>query len=119
MISDFGAAGDYLAGVINCTIEGAGVGAQRTLTYADGSTIVERLEMLKPATYQMSYTLQSDTPFGNCLTTMRLRDLGPNQAELTWSASFQPVGIPPSEAVDLMEGVLVANCLALKRHLES
>ena len=37
VIGDFGAACPYLARVVNCTVEGEGVGAQRTLTSADGS----------------------------------------------------------------------------------
>ena len=46
VISDFGAAGQYLSGVVTCTVTGEGVGALRTLTSTDGSTIVERLEAL-------------------------------------------------------------------------
>ncbi len=49
---------------------------------------------------------------------MAVRDLGPHQAELTWSASFQPDGLPASEAVDLLEGALAENCLALKQFME-
>ena len=75
VISDFGAAGRYLAGVVNCTVDGAGVGALRTLTNADGSTIVERLEMLDQAARRLSYALLTDTPFRNCLTTIIVRDL--------------------------------------------
>ena len=119
VISDFGAAGQYLAGVVDCTVEGEGVGALRTLTGADGSIIVERLETLDAAALRLSYALMTDTPFGNCLTTMALRDLGLQQAELTWSASFQPDGIPANEAVDLLEGALAENCLALKQFMEA
>ena len=68
--------------------------------------------------HRLGYALLTDTPFGNCLTTMSVRDRGPNQAELAWSATFQPDGIPPSEAVALLEGALAANCLALKQLLE-
>ena len=118
LISDFGAAGQLLAGVVHCTLEGEGVGARRTLTYQDGSNIVERLEALDEAAQQLSYALLTDTPFDNCLTTMALRDLGPNQAELAWSASFEPDGIPEIEALTLMEDALAANCLALKQILE-
>lgn len=118
VISDFGAAGQHLAGVVDCTVEGEGVGALRTLTHADGSTTLESLESRDEADQQLSYALLTDTPFGNCLTTMALRDIDPNQTELAWSASFQPVGIPPSEAVDLLEGALAANCLVLKQFLE-
>ena len=117
-ISDFGAAGQYLSGVVNCSVEGAGVGALRTLTNADGSTVVERLEALDGDARQLSYALLTDTPFSNCLTTMAIRDLSPSRAELEWSATFQPTGIPASEAMEMLEGALAANCLALKQFME-
>lgn len=118
VLGDFGAAYRYLASIINCAVEGAGIGALRVLTSADGGTIVERLETLDEATHQLSYFLLSDTPFRNALTTIALRELGPNQAELVWSVTFEADGLPASEAVDLLEGALAANCLALKRLLE-
>ncbi len=119
VISDFGAAGQYLVGVIDSSAEGQGVGARRTLTNVDNSTIVERLEMLDAAAWRLSYALLTDTPFCDCLTTMTLRDLGPHRAELTWSATFEPDGIPESEAAALMEGALVDNCQALKEFMEA
>lgn len=119
MISDFGAAGQYVAGVADCTVEGEGIGARRTLTYADGSTIVERLETRDAATLRLSYALLTDAPFRNCLTTMALRDLGPRQAELTWSATFQADGLPESEALALLEVALEENSLALKQFVEA
>jgi hypothetical protein len=119
VIGDFGAASQYLAGIVNCTVEDAGVGALRTLTSSDGSTIVERLETLDGVARRLSYALLTDTPFRDCVTTMAVSDLGPNQAELVWSASFQPDGLPASEAVMLLEGALAANCLALKQFIEA
>jgi hypothetical protein len=101
VIGEFGAAGQYLAGVLTCTVEGAGVGALRTLTSVDGSMIVERLDALDGDTRQLRYALLTDTPFRNCLTTTAVRNLGPNQAELEWSATFEPDGIPRSEAVEI------------------
>lgn len=119
VISDFGAADQYLSGVVDCTVEGDGVGALRMLTSADGSTIIERLETLDELAYQLSYTLLTDTPFRNCLTTMTIRELAPNQAELEWSATFKAEGIPTSEAVEMMESALSANCLALKQIVDA
>jgi len=118
VISDFGAADQYLVGILYCTLEGEGIGAQRTLTSFGDGTLIERLETLDAAAQQLSYALLTDTPFGDCLTTIAVRELGPSQAELNWRASFQPVGIPTGEAVDLMEGALAANCLALKQFME-
>jgi hypothetical protein len=119
VISDLRAACQYLAMVVNCTVAGAGVGALRTLTSVDGSTVVECLEALDQAGHRMSYALLTDTPFSNCLTTMAVRDLGPSQAELTWSATFEADGLPASEAAELMEGALAANCVALKQFMEA
>jgi hypothetical protein len=119
VISDLCADRRYLTMVVQCTVEGAGVGARRTLTYADGGTIVERLEALDDVVHRLSYSLLTDTPFRNCLTTMVLRDLGPSQAELEWSATFEADGLPADEAAKLMEGALAANCLALKKFMEA
>jgi hypothetical protein len=118
LISDFGAGSQYLALVTRCTVQGTGIGALRALTYLDGSVIVERLEMIDVALHHLSYILLTDTPFGNCLTTMALRALSLYQVELTWTADFQRTSLPVNEAVALMEGMLADNCQALKRLLE-
>jgi hypothetical protein len=118
LLGDFGAACQYLASVITCTVEGAGVGARRTLTYADGSVIVERLETFDDHAHRLSYALLTDTPFRNCLTTMMVRDLGQSRAELEWSATFAADGLPAEEARELLEGALAANCVALQQLLE-
>jgi hypothetical protein len=120
LIGDFGSADQYLAGVVNCTVEGEGIGARRTLTSTDGiDAIVERLEALDEAAHRLSYALLTDTPFHNCLTTMAVRNLSPHQAELEWSATFEADGLPVSEAVALLEGALAANCLALQQFMEA
>jgi hypothetical protein len=119
LIGDFGAAGQYLAGVVNCMVAGEGVGAQRTLTSADGSTIVERLETLDGVARRLSYALLTDTPFRNCLTTMTVRELGQSRAELEWSTTFEADGLPAEEARELLEDALAANCLALKQFMEA
>lgn len=119
VIGDLGAAGQYLAGVVTCTVVGEGAGARRTLTYTDGSTVIERLEVLSAPAHQLSYLLLADTPFRNCLTTMTVRDLGASQAELAWSATFEPDGLPASEAAALLECALAANCQELKQFMEA
>lgn len=80
VISDFGAACRYFAIVVNGAVEGEGVGARRTLTSADGSVIVERLEALDVRARWLRYALLTDTPFRDCLTTVTVHDLDPTQA---------------------------------------
>ncbi len=118
VISDFGAACQYLVRVVGCTAEGTGVGARRTLTSTAGSMIVVRLETLDGAAPRLSYMLLTDTPFRNCVTTMSVRDLGPSQAELEWSATFEASGLPADEARAMLQTALTANCLALKQFME-
>ena len=118
VIGDLHAACQYLARVVNCTVEGEGVGALRTLTSADGSVVVERLEALDEVAHRLSYALLTDTPFRNCLTTIALHDLGQGQAELGWSANFEADGLPADEARDMLESALMANCLALQQFME-
>lgn len=117
VIGAFGAADQYLAEVITCTVEGAGIGARRTLTYTDGSVIVERLETLDGAAHRLSYALLTDTPFRGCLTTVTVRDLGRGQGEVTWTATFAADGLPASEAVEMLEGAFEANSRALQRFM--
>ena len=105
-------------GVTNCTVEGEGIGARPTLTSADGSTVVERLETLGGVARRLSYALLTDTPFRDCLTTMMVRELGRSRAELEWSATFEADGLPAEEARELLKDALAANCRTLKQLFE-
>ena len=117
VLSDFGAACQYLVMVKNCTVEGQGIGALRTLTYTDGSTIVERLKTLDDAAHRLSYALLSDTPFRDCLTTVTMHDLGLEQCEVVWAAIFDADGLPASEAQEMLEGAFELNSRALQHFL--
>lgn len=114
VLSDFGAACQYLIMVEKCAVEGQGIGALRTLTYTDGSTIVECLEALDDVAYRLSYALLSDTPFRDCLTTVTVYDLGRGQCEVTWSATFEADGLPAGEAAEMLEGAFDLNSRALQ-----
>jgi hypothetical protein len=53
--------------LVGNNVEGEGIGALRTPTSADGSTIPERLEALNGDARQLSDALLTDTPFRDCL----------------------------------------------------
>ena len=118
-ISQFGAAAPYLVGVVDCTMEGDGIGARRTLKNVDNSTIVECLVALDEVNHQLSYVLLTDTPFRNCLTTLSVSGVGQGQAEVTWWMTFEVDGLPINEAIALLEGASEENCLALKQFMET
>jgi len=95
---------------------GEGVGARRTLTSTDGSTVVERLESVDEAARQLSYALLTDTPLA-LRDDHVLRDLvraRPNGVV----GNLPARRLPASEAAALLEGALAANCRALKQLLE-
>jgi len=58
-----------------------------------GIIVVALLETQGPLAQRLSYALLTATLCDNRLTTMAVRDLGPHQAEVAWSASFhKPTG---------------------------
>jgi hypothetical protein len=117
VLSDFGAACQYLVMVENCAVEGQGIGALRTLTYADGSRIVERFQALDDASQRLSYALLSDTRFRDCLTTVTVYELSPGQCEVAWTASFQADGLPANEAQAMLEAAFKLNGRTLQHFL--
>lgn len=108
----------YLYGVVDCMVEGEGVGALRTLVSANGDRIEERLVVLDDVQYRLSYALLSNTPFRDCVTTMAVHDIGPGLAQLEWSAVFEAEGLPEGEAAELLGSALALNCSMLKQFLE-
>jgi hypothetical protein len=119
VISDFGAADRYLPGVIACSVEGSGVGALRTLTHADGSQTVERLEEWDGGTYTLSYTQLSGTPFHNLLTKISVGEIASDHCEVTFWATLQPDGEPTGDQLETLAESLESNARGLLRLLHS
>ena len=59
LLSDFGGLQKYAhpGFVIGCDCDGGGVGALRTVTMADGSQVLERLERLEKDARRLSYSI--------------------------------------------------------------
>lgn len=118
-VSAFGAIELYLPKIVSCQASGDGPGALRTLTSPDGGVIVERLESLNHADRRLTFSLLTDTPFHNCLTTLHTYPIGSSQSALEWTVSFEPDGLPEGEAVALLASALAADSLSFKRSLEA
>jgi hypothetical protein len=52
------------------------------------------------------------------LTAVTVYEPSPGQCEVAWTATFDADGLPANEALDMLEGALTANCLALKQLFE-
>jgi hypothetical protein len=92
-LKDFGGMNKWAPGIADLTITGTGVGAVRTMTFKDGSRVVERLESLNDASRSLSYTiLESTLPVEGYVASLTVRDLGAAGSEVEWFSTFGAKG---------------------------
>ncbi len=84
-----------------CVQQGSGAGALRTLTLADGSTIIDRLEAQTERSYSYSIVNIDDAPlpYSSYRATMKVERVSDTSSKLIWSGDFDPDGISDDEAV--------------------
>ena len=85
VVSAFGGVERWIAGARGCVLEGAGVGAVRTVELA-GRSVRERLDALDSASHALSYSILAPhaLPASDVCATIRLRALGPAATEFSW-----------------------------------
>jgi hypothetical protein len=104
LLRDFGGVNQWVAGIAGLSLNGAGVGAVRTLTYKDGSRATERLESLNDESRTLSYTiLDSTLPLQGYVASLTVKDLGPTGCEVEWFSTFGPKGATEQEVTRLLE----------------
>lgn len=118
-VSDFGNL-DRLDIVESCAVNGEGVGAIRTVVFADHSLghVVERLEAWDPKGRTLSYSILNDDcvlPVRSYLATVRVFEMGPSTCTLAWGSSFEPFGATEGELRPMFEGFYSAAIQAAKR----
>ena len=103
VLGDF-AATDLAAGICKrITVEGAGVGAVRTMVlddrFGDGY-VRERLESFDPVDRFMSYRLidSGPVPFADYIGTIRVTPAGPDACVAVMTSAFVPVEIDEETA---------------------
>ncbi len=117
-IAAFGGLEDWADGVSACVVEGAGVGAVRTVT-RHGNTVRERLEAIDPAGHRLRYQilpphrLPADAVRGNVI----LSALGDGRTELVWASDAADFSVPPEVIGERIEAFYVASIEGLKRVL--
>lgn len=114
-VRDFNGLGKYVAAISQSTQEGAGIGAVRTLTLADGNQVVEKLESLDEEAQTLTYAMISPSPFLGYLSAMQVRPAGNGQSEFTWSSTFVPQGLAAAEAKAQMEGLYALGGAGLQK----
>jgi Polyketide cyclase / dehydrase and lipid transport len=117
LIRDFNGLPVFISAIKNSTMEGAGIGAVRTLSVdGGGPPIKERLEKLDDQAKTLSYSIvTSPLPVQDYFSTVEIKELGPGECEVKWYSTFQPNGVSEAEAVKIIEGVYSGAFEGLKK----
>jgi hypothetical protein len=92
-LRDFGGIDKWAPGIADLSLQGAGVGAVRTMTFKDGSRVVERLESLNDDSRSLSYTiLESTLPVEGFVASLTVREMGASGCEVEWFSTFGAKG---------------------------
>ncbi|MGW2466608.1 SRPBCC family protein [Streptomyces bauhiniae] len=117
LIGGFGSLPDWLPYIPGSTLSEGG--RVRTLTNAEGDTIVERLMSFDEGARTYTYTILKApfpvTAYLSTLTVHPLPDTG--TARIEWSGTFTPTGATDEEAVALFHGIYTEGLAALQRTL--
>lgn len=105
-IRDFGGVNRWAPNIVRLEVSGSGIGALRTVIFKDGGRVVERLENLSDATKSLSYAiLETPLPMEGCVSSLTVREMGPNRCEVEWYSTFGAKGAAESEVTRLLEKI--------------
>jgi hypothetical protein len=114
-IAMFGGLEDWADGVSACSVDGAGVGAVRTVV-RNGNSVLERLEAIDPVEHVLRYQilqphrLPADAVHGNVI----LRSLGAGRTEMVWRSDATDFTVPPEVIGERIEAFYAASIEGLR-----
>ncbi len=120
-VRDFGAIDEYVPPITNADLSGEGMGAERTLTLADGGHVVERLEARDDTARTLRYSIvDAPLPVTNYEGTMSVEALDNSSCEVTWGSDFDIVDAPEAEVTSTFAELYAAGLAGLKeQHTDS
>jgi len=114
-VRDFGAIDEYVPPITNAELSGEGVGAERTLTLADGGRVVERLEERDDTARTLQYTIvDAPLPVTNYEGTMSVEVIDDAACEVTWASEFDVVDAPEDEVAATFAELYAAGLEGLR-----
>ena len=101
--SAFGALKAWMPAVTGCSLEGAGLGAVRTVSLRNGAVSLERLDKVDPARHRVRYAITAPglSVSRGMVSGTDLESLGPQRTRLTWEITAEAI-----ENADLIRPVL-------------
>ena len=102
------------------SVTGTGVGAVRSITLANGGVIEERLEKHNAATRTFTYAIineQTALPVAKYVSTVVVTPIDSGSSSVSWSSTFEPVGITEAQAETIIAGVYKGGIARTRRRL--
>jgi hypothetical protein len=91
-IADFGTAATYFPAIVECVLEGSGIGARRHLRTDDGGTTISELIELDHEHMAMGYrVIESSVPIEDYTSRLVVRPTA-SGCEVTYSSRCEPRG---------------------------
>jgi len=116
IVRDFGDVVRWSPGITSCELDGAGVGAVRTIKLGD-IVIRERLEAFDDVGRSFSYSIvEAPLPLQNYLATFAVAAAA-DGSKITWSSTFAHEGIPAADAQAMVEGIYRSGIKGIEKAL--
>ncbi|HKK46409.1 MAG TPA: SRPBCC family protein [Balneolaceae bacterium] len=115
LVANFGGLDQFVEAITNCTTEGTGVGAIRTLTLQDGGEVKEKLESLDVDNRILTYSIvESPMPIENYIGILEVKSIDNGQSKFIWSSEFEADEGVEDEMKEAMEGLYTLGVEGLK-----
>ncbi len=119
-VSDFNSLDEFVEAIANCTTEGSGIGAVRTLTLEDGGKVKEKLESQDDDKKILTYSIvESPMPIENYTGTMEVKGLENGQSEFRWSSTFETAEEAKDDMKEALEGLYKVGVKGLQQKFSS
>lgn len=114
-VRDFGAIDEYVPPITSAVVSGDGIGAERTLTLADGAQVVERLDAVDDDSRTLRYSIvDGPLPVEGYEGRLSVTPIDESACEVTWASEFTVVDAPTEEIVATFSELYEAGLAGLK-----
>ena len=118
-IAAFGGLELWVDGVSDCTVEGDGVGAVRTVV-RNGNSVRERLEEIDPRSHMIRYRIlpPHSIPADNVCGSILLQELADGATEMVWRSDATDFHVEPDMLGERISAFYGASIQGLARLLD-
>lgn len=92
-------------------------GDVRTLTLADGASIVEKLLAYSNSDKSYTYAItQSPLPISDYVSNISVTDIKDGKSVIKWSSTFNTTEVDDAKGIEIISGIYLAGLSNLEKH---